>query len=74
MHNSLQTHGLQPAALLCPWNSAGKNNGVGCPSLLQQILPTQGSNLGLLHCRQILFHLSYKGTPRQDLERPESTM
>ena len=31
-------------------------NGVGCPFLLQKIFPTQGSNLGLLHCRQILYH------------------
>ena len=37
---------------VCPWNSAGKNIGVGCHSLLQGILPTQGSNLGLLHYRQ----------------------
>ena len=29
-------------------------------SLLQRIFLTQGSNLGLLHCRQILYHLSYK--------------
>ena len=36
---------------VCPWNSAGKNIGVGCHSLLQGILPTQGSNLGLLHYR-----------------------
>ena len=35
-----------------------KNTGVGCHSLLQGIFPTQGSNLGLLHCRQILYHLS----------------
>ena len=35
-------------------DSPGKNTGVGCHSLLQGIFPTQGSNLGLLHCRQIL--------------------
>ena len=40
--------------LLCPWVSLGKNTGVGCHSLLQGILPTQGWNPGLLHCRQIL--------------------
>ena len=33
--------------------------GVSCHSLLQGIFPSQGSNLGLLHCRQILYHLSY---------------
>ena len=38
----------------CPWNSPGKNTGGGCHSLLQGIFPTQGLNLGLLHCRQIL--------------------
>ena len=31
--------------------------------LLQGIFPTQESNLGLLHCRQILYHLSYQGSP-----------
>ena len=31
--------------------------------LLQGIFPTQGSNLGLLHCRQILYHLSHQGSP-----------
>ena len=34
-------------------DSAGKNTGVGCHALLQGIFPTQESNLGLLHCRQI---------------------
>ena len=38
-----------------PWNSSGKNAEVGCHSLLQGIFPTQGSNLGLLHCRQSLY-------------------
>ena len=39
---------IQPARLLCPWNSPGKNTGVDCHSLLQEIFPTQGSNLHLL--------------------------
>ena len=42
--------------LLCPWNSPGKNTGVGGHSLLQGIFPTQRLNLGLLHCGQILYH------------------
>ena len=45
------------------WNSVGENTGVGCYSLLQGIFPTQGSNPGLLcllHCRQILYHLSHQ--------------
>ena len=46
--------GLQPARLLCPRASPGKSTGVGSCSLLQGIFLTQGWNLGLLHCRQIL--------------------
>ena len=38
-------------------DSPGKNTGVGCHFLLQGIFPTQGSNPGLLHCRQILYLL-----------------
>ena len=37
---------------------------MGCHSLLQGIFPTQGLNLGLLHCRQILYCLSHLGSPR----------
>ena len=44
----LRPQGLQPARLLCPWDSLGRNTGVGCHALLQEIFPTQGSNLGLL--------------------------
>ena len=36
------------AGLLCPWDSLGKNTGVGCHALLQGIFLTQGSNLHLL--------------------------
>ena len=46
--NSLQPHGLWPTRLLSPWNSSGKNTGVGCHFLLQGIFLTQGSNLRLL--------------------------
>ena len=45
--------------LLCPWNSPGKNTGVGCQSLLQRIFPSQGLSLSLLHCRQILHLLNH---------------
>ena len=41
-------------------DSPGKNTGVGCQALLQGISSTQGSNPGLLHCRQILYQLSYQ--------------
>ena len=46
--------------LLYPWNSPGKNTGVGCHSHLQGIFPTKGLNQGLLHCRQIIYHLGYQ--------------
>ena len=49
---------IQPARLLCLWNSPGQNIRVGSHSLLQGIFPTQGSNTGLPHCRWILYRLS----------------
>ena len=61
--DSLQPHGLKPARLLCPWDSPGKNTGVVSHFLLQGIFPTQGSNPGLPHCRRILYHVSYQGSP-----------
>ena len=42
-----------------------KNTGVDSHSLLQGIFPTQGSNLCLLHCRQILYHLSHHRSPSE---------
>ena len=56
----LQTHGLWSVRLLCPWSSPGKNTGVSCHSLLQGIFSMRGSNPDLLHCRQILYHLSHQ--------------
>ena len=41
--------------------------GVGCHALLQEIFPTQGSNPGLPHCRQILYRLSHEGNPQHEL-------
>ena len=58
MSDSLQPHGLQYARLLRPWDSAGKNTGVGGSFLPQGIFPGQGSNPHLLqlpHCRQSLY-------------------
>ena len=55
---------LRPHGLYSPWNSPGQNTGVGSLSLLQGIFPTLGSNPCLLHCRQILYQLSHKGSPR----------
>ena len=39
---------------------SGQNTGVGSLSLLQGIFPTQGSNRGLPHCRQVLYQLNYQ--------------
>ena len=57
--DSLWLHGLYS-----PWNCPGQNKGVSSLSLLQGIFPTQGSNPGLPHCRWILYHLRYQGSPR----------
>ena len=48
-----------PHGLYSPWNSPGQNTEVGSFALLQEVL-----NPGLLHCRQILYQLSHKGSPR----------
>ena len=49
-----------------PGDSPGWNIGMGCHALLQEIFPTQGSNPGLLHCRQILYQQTYQGSPIQE--------
>ena len=54
----------QPYGLYSPWNSPGQNTRVGSCSFLQGIFSTQGLNPGLPHCRQILYQLSHKGSPR----------
>ena len=54
--DSLWSHGLYSL-----WNSPGQNTTVGSHSLLQGIFPIQEVNLGLPHCRQILYHLSHQG-------------
>ena len=46
-----------------PWNSPGKNTGVGSHSLLQGIFLIHGLNPCLLHCRQILYCLDHQGSP-----------
>ena len=67
----LRNPGIEPMSLKLQEDSSlseppgkAKNTGVGSLSLLQQIFPTQESNRGLLHCRQILYQLSHKGRPR----------
>ena len=59
MFDSLAAHEQRSLVGYSPWNSPGKNTGVGCHALLQGIFLAQGLNLGLLHCRQILYHLSH---------------
>ena len=51
----MRRHGLYS-----PWNSLSQNTGVGSLFLVQGIFPTQGSNPGLLHCRQIPYQLSHR--------------
>ena len=57
--DSLRPHGLKPARLLRLFSSS--NTGVACHFLFQGLFLTQGSNPVLLHCRQILYHLSHQG-------------
>ena len=54
-------------------DSPGKNTGVGCHALLQGIFPTQGSDPGVLHCRQILHQLSHQGRRQNSDSWDEST-
>ena len=61
---SVMSDSLWPHEGYSPCNSPGKNTGVGSYSFLQGILPTQGSNPGLLHCGWILCQLSHQGSPR----------
>ena len=55
---------LQAGSLPAEPQEKLKNTGVGSLSLLQRIFPTQKSNKDLLHCRQILYLLSYQGSPK----------
>ena len=61
--HSIISDSLRPHGLYSPWNSPGQNTGMGGLSLLQGILPTQGSNPGLPHGRRILYQLSHLGGP-----------
>ena len=56
---------FDPHGLYSLWNSPGQNTGVGSLSLLQGIFLTQESNWGLLYYRQILYQLSYEGSPKR---------
>ena len=55
MSDSVRPMDYSPPGSSVHGDSPGKNTGVGCCTLLQGIFPTQGSNPGLPHCRQILY-------------------
>ena len=70
---TLPNPGIEPRAPALPVDSlpsaspaTPKNTGVGSLTFLQGNVPTQESNQGLLHCRQILYQLSYLGSPKFD--------
>ena len=62
---------MEPARLLCPWDCPGKNTGVDCGFLLQGIFLTQELNPGLLHCRRILYWLSWGKPPSRSAWQKE---
>ena len=62
--HSVVSNSLRPHGLFSPCSSPGQNTGVGSLSPLQGIFPTHRLNPGLPHCRQILYRLSHKGSPR----------
>ena len=62
--NSWRPPGLEPTRLLCPLDFPGKNTGLVCHFLFQQIFPTQGSNPHLLHWQVDSLPLSHQGSPQ----------
>ena len=60
---TLWSHGLWPARLLCPWGFSRQECWCGLPFASPGDLPNWGINSGLLHCRQILYHLSHQECP-----------
>ena len=62
--NFMQPHDCSPPGSSVHGNSLGRNTGVGCHALLQGIVPTQGLNSGLLHCRRILLPTEPPGTSK----------
>ena len=64
-NSSVNFFRLQPARLLCPWDSPGKNTEVGCHFLVQGIFPTQGSNQCLLHWQMDSLLLRHLGGPKR---------
>ena len=58
---------MEYSPLGCPWNSPGKNTGVGRHALLQGIFLTQGLTLHLLHWQEDSLPLSLQGSPKLTL-------
>ena len=56
---------VQPTRLLCPQDFPSNSTGMDCHFLLQGIFPTQGLNLALPYCRQMLNRLSHQGSPKK---------
>ena len=65
--DSVQPHRRQPTRLRRPWDSPGKNTGMGCHFLLHGTFPTQGLNPSFPHCRQTLYRLSHQGKPDKSI-------
>ena len=61
--------GLLSTRLFCPWDFPDKNTGVGCHFLFQGIFPILELNLGLPHCRKILYCLGHQGSPTYSYSR-----
>ena len=62
---SVVSSSLWPHGLYSPWNFPGQNTGVGGLSISAGDLPKIGiKHPGLLHCRQVLYQVSHKGSPR----------
>ena len=72
--DSVRPHGLQPSRLLCPWDSPGKNTGVGCHALLQGIFLTQESNSCLFSCSgKWVLYTSTRWDTLQFLQKPSKS-
>ena len=65
---TLRSHGLQPTRLPCPWDSPGKNTGVGCHFLLQEGL----SNLGIKPTSPAPSALQADSLPLKPSEKPST--
>ena len=72
--DSVRPHRQQPTRLLRLWDFLGKSAEVGCHFLLQGIFPTQGSNLGLLHCWHMVYRLSHQGSHLINIKKTPITL